>query len=123
MRVKINQLENDLLHQIKRLDIICKSKGLPRPKKDHLVQSSSQTRGTYVSPYGRNRVSPAGGQQQNRTTNNSRGRSGSGTRPTAPRVAGQSGSQGRGQLSSKFYNSNYTPPNRKPNNYSPSVGA
>jgi hypothetical protein len=36
MRVKINQLENDLLHQIKRLDIICKSKGLPRPKKDHL---------------------------------------------------------------------------------------
>ena len=36
MRVKINQLENDLLHQIKRLDIICKSKGLPRPKRDIL---------------------------------------------------------------------------------------
>lgn len=35
-RVKINQLENDLLHQIKRLDIICKSKGLPRPKRDIL---------------------------------------------------------------------------------------
>jgi len=28
MRVKINQLENDLEHQLKRLEIICKSKGL-----------------------------------------------------------------------------------------------
>ena len=36
MRVKINQIENDLLAQIKRLDIICKSKGMPRPKRDIL---------------------------------------------------------------------------------------
>ena len=63
MRIKINQLENDLTLQIKRLDIICKSKGLPRPKRDILgngSQGGSQTRGTYVSPYGRNRVSPSG---------------------------------------------------------------
>ena len=31
LRVKINQLENDLEHQLKRLEIICKSKGLKRP--------------------------------------------------------------------------------------------
>jgi len=30
-RVKVNQLENELEHHMKRLDIICKSKGLPRP--------------------------------------------------------------------------------------------
>ena len=66
MRVKINQLENDLLAQIRRLDIICKSKGLPRPKKDILqtAQTASAPRatgGTYISPYNRNRISPAGG--------------------------------------------------------------
>lgn len=37
MRIKVNQLENDLAQQIKRLDIICKSKGLPRPNKDILA--------------------------------------------------------------------------------------
>ncbi len=31
VRVKVNQLENELEHNLKRLDIICKSKGLPRP--------------------------------------------------------------------------------------------
>jgi hypothetical protein len=31
VRVKVNQLENELDHHLKRLDIICKSKGLPRP--------------------------------------------------------------------------------------------
>lgn len=65
MRFKINQIENDLMHQIKRLDIICKSKGLPRPNKDILKtlgQGGSATRAgnTYVSPYGRNRASPSG---------------------------------------------------------------
>jgi hypothetical protein len=47
--------------QIKRLDIICKSKGLPRPKKDHIVgleTSGTTTGGKYVSPYSRSRVSP-----------------------------------------------------------------
>lgn len=53
------------MHQIKRLDIICKSKGLPRPNKEILKtlgQGGSATRAgnTYVSPYGRNRASPAG---------------------------------------------------------------
>ena len=36
-RVKVNQLENDLLLQLKRLDIICKSKGLPRPGRDRIA--------------------------------------------------------------------------------------
>lgn len=31
LRVKVNQIENELDHNLKRLDIICKSKGLPRP--------------------------------------------------------------------------------------------
>jgi hypothetical protein len=31
VRVKVNQMENELEHNLKRLDIICKSKGLPRP--------------------------------------------------------------------------------------------
>lgn len=31
LRVKVNQLENELDHHLKRLDIICKSKGLARP--------------------------------------------------------------------------------------------
>ena len=64
MRFKINQIENDLMHQIKRLDIICKSKGLPRPNKDILKTlgggSATRAGNTYVSPYGRNRASPAG---------------------------------------------------------------
>jgi hypothetical protein len=33
VRVRVNQLENELDHHIKRLDIICKSKGLPRPQR------------------------------------------------------------------------------------------
>jgi hypothetical protein len=33
VRVKVNQLENELDHHLKRLDIICKSKGLPRPQR------------------------------------------------------------------------------------------
>jgi hypothetical protein len=89
MRVKINQIENDLLHQIKRLDIICKSKGLPRPKKDHLQLSGnggsqSRTGGTYVSPYTRNaRVSPAGPAiRSGAAGSNSRGRMPAGAIPS-----------------------------------------
>jgi hypothetical protein len=47
MRVKVNQLENEISLQIKRLDIICKSKGLPRPQR----RNQSQGSGTYASPY------------------------------------------------------------------------
>ena len=130
MRVKINQLENDLLHQIKRLDIICKSKGLPRPKRDILNKdgagagSASRTGGTYVSPYGanrNNRVSP--GATANRSTggySGSRGRPGAvptmpGASTSANRVARVGGSIGsNGSRQNKYVNNNYTPPNRNP---------
>ena len=51
MRVKINQLENDLEHQLKRLDIICKSKGMPRPKRPAVLPDRPNRGGSYVSPY------------------------------------------------------------------------
>ena len=51
VRVKINQLENDLEHQLKRLDIICKSKGMPRPKRPSVLPEKSNRAGSYVSPY------------------------------------------------------------------------
>jgi len=57
----MNQLENDLELQIRRLDIICKSKGLPRPKRQ--TSTDRKPGGSYVSPYGQrgtNSVSPSG---------------------------------------------------------------
>jgi hypothetical protein len=57
-RVKTNQLENDLEYQLKRLTIICKSKGLARPSRPSVLpeRAGSGTRpGAYVSPYGKNR--------------------------------------------------------------------
>lgn len=56
VRVKVNQLENELEHHLKRLDIICKSKGLPRPVRKFSTgsQNGSATKGSYVSPYRRN---------------------------------------------------------------------
>jgi hypothetical protein len=127
MRVKINQIEQELLLQIKRLDILCKSKGLPRPKRDHLVGLSpsvgTNTRGTYVSPYSRTKVSPAAGTTNQRsgsyTNNNSRGRVNSNTRQPSIDSTGKPDIR-----NSKYYNSNYTPPNRnKVNMRSPSLGA
>ena len=64
------------MQQIKRLDIICKTKGLPRPNKEILRNlqggSASRVGGTYVSPYGRNRgVSPG---MSNGSRNNSTNR-------------------------------------------------
>ena len=68
--------------QIKRLDILCKSKGLPRPKRDHLVGLSPSvgaggSRGTYVSPYARAKASPG---LTTGSNNGSRGRVTSQTR-------------------------------------------
>jgi hypothetical protein len=56
VRVKVNQLENELDHHLKRLDIICKSKGLPRPQRKTSIssQNSGAKGGSYVSPYRRN---------------------------------------------------------------------
>lgn len=53
-RVKINQLENDLEHQLKRLDIICKSKGMQRPKRPAILPEKPGRGSSYVSPYRRN---------------------------------------------------------------------
>ena len=52
MRVKINQLENDLEYQLKRLDLICKTKGMARPKRPTVLPDKpSRASGSYVSPY------------------------------------------------------------------------
>ena len=75
-RVKVNQLENDLEHQLKRLDIICKSKGMPRPKRPTVLPDRPNRGGSYVSPYrvakgaspaaARNLSNNSGNSQQNR---------------------------------------------------------
>ena len=57
-RVRVNQLENELDHHLKRLDIICKSKGLPRPQRKASLTPQAKS-STYVSPYRRNTGSPA----------------------------------------------------------------
>jgi hypothetical protein len=52
MRVKINQFENELELQLKRLTIVCKTKGLPKPKRpDCLPETPARRSGNYVSPY------------------------------------------------------------------------
>ena len=90
MRVKINQIENDLEHQLKRFTIICKSKGLPKPKRPEcLPETPARRSGNYVSPYrtgaAAKNTSP-GGSSAGRNLTNSQNRMGSG---------------------------NYTPPNRR----------
>ncbi len=64
MRVKINQIENDLELQFKRLTIVSKTKGLPKPKRPECLPESNTRRssGNYVSPY---RVNPSAGNRQN----------------------------------------------------------
>jgi hypothetical protein len=56
--VRVNQIENDLEHHFKRLDIICKSKGMPRPQKKAGLFPEKPVAGSrgsaYVSPYRRN---------------------------------------------------------------------
>ena len=75
MRVKINQFENDLEHQLKRLEIICKSKGMPRPKRPAVLPERPNRGSSYVSPYrvqkgaspaGRNLSNNSGNSQKNR---------------------------------------------------------
>ena len=101
---------------MKRLDIICKSKGLARPKRDGVLLS--QTRGTYVSPYSRAKASPAG----------SLTRSNQGSKPRVPNSDLNLGTRGAsigssGKPTNKYVNTNYTPPNRKPISFrSPSLG-
>ena len=63
MRVRINQLENDLEYQLKRLDLICKTKGLQRPNRPSVLPDKpARVSGSYVSPYRmqKNTSSPAG---------------------------------------------------------------
>lgn len=92
------------MHQIKRLDIICKSKGLPRPKRDFLQQSQERTN-TYVSPYQRNRVSPGMSGQRSM---------GSGTRNMSNnnRVSPTLNRNSAGGANKFTNRANYTPPNR-----------
>ena len=86
LRLRVNQLEVELEHQLKRLDIICKSKGLPRPQVKKAAGSG------YVSPYrqGGSQTRPA------QRGNASATRSNSGTRPSPFRA-----------------NFQFTPPGRK----------
>lgn len=52
LRVKVNQLENDLELHFKRLDIICKSKGMQRPQRKTTAPENKRVGGgSYVSPY------------------------------------------------------------------------
>jgi hypothetical protein len=55
LRVKINQIENDLELQFKRLVIVCKTKGQPKPKRPECLPETPARNSTYVSPY---RASP-----------------------------------------------------------------
>jgi hypothetical protein len=80
---------------LKRLDIICKSKGLPRPQRRTLSNASGGARGSnYVSPY---RQGPG-----SQNANKSRGAS----------------NNSANRKPSPFKNFNYTPPNKR--NMSPS---
>ena len=105
--MKVNQLENELEHHFKRLDIICKSKGLPRPiKKFNTTYASSNRGSSYISPYRR-----AVGTNSNNgsATRNKPGINSSAKRPSPgysrPGVGGN----------------NYTPPNKRAvaSSYSP----
>ena len=85
-----------------------------------------------MSPYGRNRVTPgpnrvSPGLSGQRSGPGSRGRV-PGTLTTSSRdrvgnLGASTGSQGARGGPSKYVNNNYTPPNRRPNYRSPSLGA
>jgi hypothetical protein len=85
-----------------------------------------------VSPYGRNRVTPgtnrvSPGVSGQRSNPGSRGRV-PGTLTTSSRdrvgaLGASTGSQGARGGPSKYVNNNYTPPDRRPNYRSPSLGA
>lgn len=69
LRVKVNQIEVELERNLKRLDIICKSKGLPKPvRKFSTASNGSGARGgaSYVSPY--RRQGPGGGSNNGSAT-------------------------------------------------------
>ena len=91
---------------MKRLDIICKSKGLPRPQRKASLssqnnQGSGNKGGSYVSPYRRNGPATGTGPQSRNFSNGS-----SAKRPSP---------------GAKIGGYNYTPPNRRPGatSYSP----
>lgn len=74
MRVKINQIENDLEHQLRRLAIICKSKGLAKPKRPDCLPETPQRRSTnYVSPYRATKNTPSATGSANRNLSNGSG--------------------------------------------------
>lgn len=81
-----------------------------------------------MSPYGRNRVSP-GTNRVSPGLSGQRGGAGSrgrvpGTLTTSSRDrVGALGASGGTGASNKYVNTNYTPPNRRPNYRSPSLGA
>jgi len=94
VRVKVNQMENDLEHHLKRLDIICKSKGLPRPQRKASLLGEKPKAGSYVSPYRRNGPPGVGGSATRNISNNS-----SAKRPSP---------------GARMGNYSYTPPNKRP---------
>jgi hypothetical protein len=96
MRVRINQLENDLEYQLKRLELICKTKGLQRPKRPSVLpEKPTRASGSYVSPY----------------------RMQKGTRSPAGRnLSNSSANRKLGYSSDPM--SRYTPPNARKNTYS-----
>ena len=67
----MNQIENDLELQFKRLTIICKSKGQPKPKRpDCLPETPARQSGSYVSPYRAGQTqSPAARSAQSKGSN------------------------------------------------------
>jgi hypothetical protein len=73
-RVKVKQLENDLEHNLKRLDIICKSKGLPRPKRPDVAGPPPGRITSYASPYGQRGNSGTRNTSGNRNLSNSQTR-------------------------------------------------
>ncbi|CDW86326.1 UNKNOWN [Stylonychia lemnae] len=96
LRVKVNQIEVELEHNLKRLDIICKSKGLPRPQRRTLSNASGASGGgRYVSPY-----------RQGPGSNN-----GSNQKPGVRNLSNSNSVKRPSPLRNNNYN--YTPPNRR----------
>lgn len=106
LRVKVNQIEVELERNLKRLDIICKSKGLPKPVRKFSANSNNSANrggGRYVSPY---RQGPNG---QSPGSNN-----GSATRPGQRSYSNYSGGSGGGaKRPTPLRNFQYTPPNKR----------
>ena len=92
-------MEVELEHNLKRLDIICKSKGLPRPQRRTQSNASGASGGgRYVSPY-----------RQGPGSNN-----GSNQKPGARNLSNNSLKK-----PSPLRNYQYTPPNRRNQQVSP----